>query len=64
MNLNEEIIDEFETIEGVRQGCPLSADLFNVVMSDMKKEMKKTTYKEEELILARKGSAQCHTRTI
>lgn len=36
-----EIVDKFETDEGVKQGCPLSAEIFNIVISDMEEELEK-----------------------
>lgn len=39
--IDGEVIDEFETKEGVRQGCPLSADLFNIAVSDIEEDLGK-----------------------
>lgn len=44
--IGEKIIDEFEIVEGVGQGCPLSADLFNVAMSDPENEIIKCKMEE------------------
>lgn len=41
VKIEGEIIDEFNTTEGVRQGCPISTNLFNVVVSVLEEEMKK-----------------------
>lgn len=37
IKIDGEVVDEFETKEGVSQGCPLSADLFNVAVSDLER---------------------------
>ena len=41
IRIKDEIIDEFWTDKGVRQGCNLSADCFNFYISDLEKEMQK-----------------------
>lgn len=41
LKVNNEIIDQMEIENGVRQGCPISSILFNTVFSDLETEMKK-----------------------
>lgn len=41
VRMGEEVSEEFLTNRGVRQGCPLSPILFNIIMADMEKMMKK-----------------------
>ena len=39
--IGDEKVGEFRTKEGVRQGCPLSPALFNVVFANLEKEIRK-----------------------
>ncbi|XP_011884026.1 PREDICTED: golgin subfamily A member 6-like protein 22, partial [Vollenhovia emeryi] len=39
-----EIGKEFWTARGLRQGCPLSADLFNILLADLEEEMGKVKW--------------------
>lgn len=41
VKVNDTLSEEFWTIEGVRQGCPLSPTLFSILIADMENEMKK-----------------------
>lgn len=40
INVDNEIVDVFMTTEGVRQGCPLSSELYNIAVSDLEKHMR------------------------
>lgn len=39
--MGKKIREEFWTSRGVRQGCPLSPHLFNILLADLEEEMKK-----------------------
>ena len=43
VKVNEEEIGKFWTKRGVRQGCKLSADMFNIYLCDLEQELKKVS---------------------
>lgn len=45
MRVGGDIGEDFWTIRGVRQGCPLSLLLFNILVADMEEEMGKVRWK-------------------
>ena len=52
VRINGKIIGEFYTEKGVRQECSLSADCFNIYLSDLEKELQKCS--EGGLLVGRK----------
>ena len=55
-------IGAFRTEKGVRQGCPLSPTLFNIVFFDVEREMRKS--QEGGVRIGRKKSFQYPTQTM
>lgn len=51
----------FWTARGVRQGCPLTLLLFNIMIANLKKEMRKVGW--EDIKIGRRECVPWHTRT-
>lgn len=49
VRIGEEIGKSFWTVRGVRQGCPSSTILFNILLADLEEEMGKVKWGEVKL---------------
>lgn len=58
IQIEDEIIDEFEVEKGVRQGCPFSPTIFNIAVADLEEKM--TKVQRGGIRIRKKGQGKLH----